>query len=86
MRPQSPGPLQPYELTDQSFIGKLQQVKPSDEYMTQPIRHLMTSIRQLATPENCLFTAADLRALVPDQIGWADSSLKCNTQGFNERG
>ena len=43
--------------------------------MTQPIRQLMASIRQLATPENCLFTPADLRALVPDLSDTAFKTL-----------
>jgi hypothetical protein len=57
------------------FIGKLQEVKPFDELMTQPTRHLMASIHQLAPPENCLFTPADLRALVPDLSDTAFKTL-----------
>jgi hypothetical protein len=32
----------------------------------QPIRRLMQSLGQLASPEHCLFTPDDLRALLPD--------------------
>ena len=32
----------------------------------QPIRHLLGAISKLATPQVCLFTLADLKALLPD--------------------
>lgn len=32
----------------------------------QPVRRLMQGLAKLATPERCLFTPSDIRALVPD--------------------
>ena len=41
----------------------------------QPIRQLMDTIKHLATPQACLFTPADLRALLPDQSDAAFKTL-----------
>jgi hypothetical protein len=42
-------------------------VKLTDEFVpVQPIRHLMQNLIRFATPENCLFTPHDLRALLPN--------------------
>ena len=41
----------------------------------QPLRQLMSALRQLATPQACLFTPADLRPLLPDQTDAAFKTL-----------
>jgi len=41
----------------------------------QPIRRLMQNLAALASPDHCLFTPYDLRALVPDISGGAFKTL-----------
>jgi len=41
----------------------------------QPIRQLMDTLGQLASPETCLFTPADLRAILPGQSEAAFKTL-----------
>jgi hypothetical protein len=40
-------------------------VKPSGEFIVQPIRQLLSVLNKLATPQACLFAPGDLRSLLP---------------------
>lgn len=40
-------------------------MKLSGEYIVQPIRHLLSVLNSLATPQACLFAPSDLRSLLP---------------------
>lgn len=44
-----------------------------DESLMQPIRQLIDTIRQLASPQACLFTPADLRPILP---GHSETAFK----------
>lgn len=51
-------------------------MKLNDELAcVQPIRRLMQNLAMLSSPEHCLFTPHDLRALVPDLSGGAFKTL-----------
>jgi hypothetical protein len=50
-------------------------VKLTDEYFMQPIRHLMNAISQLASPQACVFTPDDLRAILPEHSQAAFKTL-----------
>jgi hypothetical protein len=47
----------------------------------QPIRRLMQQLGQLASPEHCLFTADDLRAILPDLTASAFKTLLSRAAG-----
>jgi hypothetical protein len=53
----------------------------------QPIRHLMAEISRLATPQTCLFTPDDLRALLPNLSESAFKTLlsRASTLGHLKR-
>jgi hypothetical protein len=52
-----------------ALIGRLHEVKLSGESFMKPVRQLMDTSSQLATPQACLFTLLDLRSVTSATVG-----------------